>query len=281
MTIQDPNHQATETPAPVIIEMSTGDELTELVPQTTLSLPAAAQEASPVPASDPEFDAYLAVVKLLIGGTIEGTGELVRRLERIEAELRASETDLDRPGVIESAGDVVRYMLVGMTLSMSDGLRRQAIKLAQASDAFWRFTGSAVDPLVENRVTGFFTRPFDRAFDRLVNRGQTRVNDWVELGRENEPSARLMARKLTLEVIDDFISHLSENDELASLVQEQSVSLATETVDEFRSRTVSADALAENIVRRILRRPPRQELPPPSEAILEAVVDKNVPNKKS
>lgn len=280
MTAQTPNRQTEISSSPIILEMSVGDELTELVPQTALSLPAGSPQAGTPPA-DPEFDAYLAVVKLLIGGTIEGADELVQRLRRIEAELRASESSATETGPIESVGDVVRYMLVGMTLSASDGLRRQAVKLAQASDAFWRLTGSAVDPFVENRVTGFFTRPFDRAFDRLVNRGQTRVNDWVELGRANEPSARLMARQLTLEVIDDFISHLSENDELASLVQEQSVSLAAETVDEFRSRTVSADALAENIVRRILRRPPRQELPPPPEAVIEAVIDKKEQNRRS
>ncbi len=62
-------------------------------------------------------------------------------------------------------------------------------------------------------------------------------------------------------MIDEFIGHLAENQELADLVQKKSMGLATEAVDEFRSRTVSADALAENIVRRILRRPPRGELP--------------------
>jgi hypothetical protein len=280
MTVQNSNRQPSEFSSPVIVEMSGGDELTELIPQTTLSLPPGLTTDTASPA-DPEFDAYLAVVKLLLGGTIEGAGELVRRLEKIEAELRASEQSQQEPGTIENVNDVVRYMLVGMTLSMSDGLRRQAVKLAQASDAFWRLTGSAVDPLVENRLTGFFTRPFDRAFDRLVNRGQARVNDWVDLGRTHEPAARLMARQLTMEVIDDFISHLSENEELASLVQEQSVSLATETVDEFRSRTVSADALAENIVRRILRRPPRQELPPPSDGIMETIIVKKGNNQKS
>jgi hypothetical protein len=273
MESNEGNRAPASAVTPVIIEMAPGDELTELVTPPLI-------EASKTPAhngeqpADPEFDAYLAVVKLLIGGTIEGTAELVRRLERIEAGLRAGGLVPDKPGDIDSAGDVARYMLVGMTLSASDGLRRQVMKLAQASDVFWRLTGSAVDPIIENRVTGIFLRPFDRAFNRFVHRGQARVNEWVELGRMNEPAARVQARQLTLEIIDDFIGHLSANEELAQLVQEQSVGLATEAVDEFRSRTVSADALAEDIVRRILRRPPRQMLPPPPEAVLEAVADK-------
>ncbi len=104
------------------------------------------------------------------------------------------------------------------------------------------------------------------------------MNDWVELGRASEPTARLVARRAYLEAVDDFIGHLSQNDELASLVQEQSVGLATEFVDEVRERTVSADTLAESIVRRILKRPPRPALPPP-EAIRLAVAEvKRVPH---
>lgn len=225
------------------------------------------------PASaDPEFDAYMAVVKLLIGGTIEGAAELTKRLEKWEAELAATE-DTPVPGEIRGNGDVARYMLVGMALSAGEGVRQQVIRLAQTSDMFWRFTGSAAQPLVNNRVTGIVMGPIDRAFDRLVNRGQKRVNAWVELGRTQEPGARRIARKTFQEVIDEFIGHLAENKELADLVQNQGMGLASEAVDEFRSRTVSADAIAENIVRRILRRPPRQELPQPPENVRLVIAD--------
>lgn len=264
---------------PFIIEMRPSDELTELVPQ---SLPAPAdplrESGTPPQAAttaDPEFDAYMAVVKLLIGGTIEGSAELVRRLEKWETQLNAAD---DRPGVgeVKSAGDVMRFMLVGMTLSAGDGVRRQALKLVQASDVFWRLTGSATQPLVQNRFTGVFTRPLDRAFDRLVTRGQQRVNGWVELGRAQEPDARRLARMAYLEVVDEFIGYLAENKELGDLVQKKSVGLATEAVDEFRSRTVSADAMAENIVRRILRRPPRYELAEPSADVRQAVTPRSI-----
>ena len=116
-----------------------------------------------------------------------------------------------------------------------------------------------------NRLTGIVAKPIDRAFDRLVSRGQKSVDGWIELGRTQEPGARRMARKSFEEVIDEFIGLLAENQELADLVQKKSMGLATEAVDEFRSRTVSADAIAENIVRRILRRPMRTELPGPNE----------------
>ncbi len=191
--------------------------------------------------------------------------------------MRASEAGPPGPGEVNSAADVVRYMLFGASLAAADGLRQRAVRLAGASDVFLRVTGSAVTPFVGNRLTRRVVGPFDRAFGRLVERGQQRVNEWVELGRANEPAARLIARRAYLEAVDDFIGHLSQNQQLSDLVQEQSVGLATEFVEEVRERTVSADTLAESIVRRILKRPPRTALPPPLE-IREAVAEvKRVP----
>ncbi len=227
---------------------------------------------------DPEFDAYLAVVKALLGGAVEGTAEFARRLERLEAQLRATEAGPPGPGEVNSTADVVRYMLFGASLAAADGLRQRAVRWAEASDVFLRTTGSAVAPLTRSRLTRRVVGPFDRAFGRLVERGQSQVNAWVELGRATEPTARLLARQAYLEAVDDFIGHLSQNQQLSDLVQEQSVGLATEFVEEVRERTVSADTLAESLVRRILKRPPRTALPPP-EAIREAVAEvKRVPH---
>ncbi len=264
-------------------DIEPGSELTELVPYSA-SPPAEATRAAETPVdttpADPEFDAYMAVVRLLIGGTVEGAAELARRLERWEAELSAAEGE-PGPGEIHRPGDVARYMLVGLALSAGDGARRQAVKLAQASDVLLRFSGSMAQPLVDNRLTGIVGRPLDRAFNRLVERGRQSVNRWVELGRNEEPAARRLARKTYAELVDEFIDHLAENEELAELVQEQSASLAAEAVDEFRSRTVSADEMAEKIVRRILRRPPRRELPPPPDFITQAIADENKPSRRS
>ena len=214
----------------------------------------------------------MAVIRLLVGGTIEGASELARRLEKWEAELRAAEGEPE-PGQIAGRGDIARYMLVGMALSTGEGVRQQVIRIAQLSDSFWRLTGSAAQPLVNNRVTGIVAGPLDRAFNRLVNSGQRRVNDWVELGRAQEPGARRIARKSYLELVDEIIGQLAENEELGDLVQKKSVGLATEAVDEFRSRSVSADEFAESIVRRILRRPPRRELPQLSETTVTVIPD--------
>jgi hypothetical protein len=256
----------------VILVQESSANLVEVSPPQLpeTRLPATVPSTQPAAsAPDPEFDAYMAIVKLLIGGTVEGTAQLLVRLQAIEDEIRAQEED-SAIGEVNTTADVLRFALVGFALSASDTARSSVLRWTEASDMFWRVTGSAIDPLTENRFTGFFTGPFERAFERLNQRGEEKVAAWVELGRQQEPSSRKMARLAYLRIVDEFIEHLAANEELAELVQEQSVSLAAEAVDSMRSRTVSADTLAERMVRRMLRRPPRAELPPPPDEVRKA-----------
>jgi len=262
----DNNLSDAETDWDVFAELDAEDNLTELVsfPHSNPVEESTNGGATPALSSDPEFDAYMAVVKLLIGGTVEGAAELTRRLERWELELSAEDSN-SGPGEIHNANDAARFMLVGLALDVSDGVRQRVFGFIQASDAVFRFSGSVARPLVKNRLTGIVGRPFDRAFNRLMERGQKNVDRWIAMGRAEEPDARQLARRAYVETVNEFIGRLAENQELAALVQKKSVGLATEAMDEFRSRTVSADAMAENIVRRILRRPPRPELFGPGE----------------
>jgi hypothetical protein len=275
----DNNTGASGQGTPLFIEMQSGNELTELIPSPHASAVVEQENSTPearTTTADPEFDAYMAAIKLLVGGAVEGAAELARRLEKWQAELQAAEAE-GQPGAGESQGDIVRYMLVGMALSAGESARRGVIKLAQSSNRFWRFTGQAAKPLANSRLTGVVGRPLDRALEQLTTRSQQQVDDWIALGQAHEPGARRMARDVYKQIVDDFIGHLAENQELANLVQEQGVSLASEAVDEIRSRTVSADAMAEGLVRHLLRRRSRRELPPPPEELRQAVEDINKP----
>lgn len=254
------------------------DELSELVSPSLSRLPAVVpaqpREALGEAQPDAEFDAYMAISRLVVGGLIEGTDQLSQRLQRIEAELRRSQGETPALGEVNSAGDVVRYAAVGFALSASEGFRERVYKVLGASDLFWEFTGNTVKPLTESRLTGWFAGPFERAFQSFVDRGQARVNGWVERGRREEPMSRELALNTVETIINEFITLLSENPELADLVQQQSVGLVGEVVDEVRSRTVSADVLAETLVRRLLRRQPRTELAAPPESLQDLVAPK-------
>jgi hypothetical protein len=61
-----------------------------------------------------------------------------------------------------------------------------------------------------------------------------------------------------------YIDYLLEHpDQVQQLIQGQSLSMAQEMTDEVRERTVTADSVLEAMVRRVLRRMPREKLPEP------------------
>lgn len=67
---------------------------------------------------------------------------------------------------------------------------------------------------------------------------------------------------------DAYIAYLNEHpDSVQNLVSGQSASLAGQMMDEVRERTVTADSVTEMLVRNILRRRSRSELPPPPEQV--------------
>ena len=64
---------------------------------------------------------------------------------------------------------------------------------------------------------------------------------------------------------DTYIDYLNLHpDAVENLVQGQSVTLAGEVLDEVRERTVTIDSAFEMVLRTLLRRPPRDQLPPPA-----------------
>jgi hypothetical protein len=81
-----------------------------------------------------------------------------------------------------------------------------------------------------------------------------------------EQNARLLASQTVGEVIDELLDFMSENPDLAEFVREligqQSVGLAGVVRDNARQVSSTADYIAEGVVRRILRRRSRRDMPP-------------------
>ena len=72
---------------------------------------------------------------------------------------------------------------------------------------------------------------------------------------------------------DRYIDYLNENPEsVQGLIRGQSLSMATEMVEELRERSATADSSLELLVRGLLRRPLREELPEPSPGVMERAV---------
>lgn len=222
-------------------------------------------EAQYAPPAKPEFDAYRATVRLLVGGTIEGAAELARRLEEWERRIREAQMIEAKSPAEETPSDLARYAVVGLVLETAEFFRRRVPVWLRLSDLTVETTGRMVTRLP---FTGFI----GRRYDELVARGMGSVDRWIAVGRAEEPTSRAVARLAVEDVINDIVSYLAENPEVAELVQNQSIGLAGEVVDQVRGRTVTADTLAERVVRRVLRRTPREQLPPPPLEVQQAVI---------
>lgn len=211
---------------------------------------------------EPEFDSLRSLTSLLIGGAIEGTSQLVTRLREYEEELRArdaEEDDAESAVTQEDELDRLRYAFVGMVLDVQSTFRRNVSLWARALDGSARATDRVTRTLTPN----FLFRPLQRRYNGLVRRGEDSLARWVADGRTAEPQSRELAKMTYKQIVDEFIDTLAENPELQDLITQQSIGLASEARDEVRERTVTADNIMESIVRRILRRTPRAELPPP------------------
>ncbi|MBN1667813.1 MAG: hypothetical protein JW862_12020 [Anaerolineales bacterium] len=129
------------------------------------------------------------------------------------------------------------------------------------------------------RLPGY--RPVERRLDRLVARGEMEVQRWSQRGAVEIAHSRQLARRAVEATTQAAIDSLTENPEIRELVQTQGIGLAAEVVEEVRERTVSADTLVEGVVRSLLRRLPRRDLPPPPPEVRARAERIHPPEKKS
>jgi len=109
--------------------------------------------------------------------------------------------------------------------------------------------------------------PLRSEIDGLAERGQQQIENWIDIGRVEDQASRDLTQAAIYERVDYAIDYLTADDGVQELIQSQSVGLVDEIIEETRERTVSADNFLESLVRSILRRPPRWELPEPPEEI--------------
>jgi hypothetical protein len=208
-------------------------------------------------AVEPEFDSLHAVTRFLVGGALEGAAEFTQRLQLWEAYLREELPEESADLSAASERDLMRYALIGFIFESEDTGRVVLRKLLKVPGAVARTAVRPTKSVANSRLTG----PIRRRIERMADRGEEQLIRWIERGRDEEPLSRNLARLGVQEITDEFINQLAENEELKGLVQEQSVGLAGEAVEQVRERTFSADTLVERIARAVTRRSPR--LAPP------------------
>jgi hypothetical protein len=78
---------------------------------------------------------------------------------------------------------------------------------------------------------------------------------------------------------DQYIDYLNEHPAMVqNLISGQSVGLAGQMLDEVRERTVTADSVTEMIVRNLLKKKPRSEVPEPPEVVQARAASRILPS---
>jgi hypothetical protein len=223
-----------------------------------------AGENRPEELSSLESERLQLLTRLLLGSLTQGSGELMERLRDLEREIEVDpellEQDLGPDD--ETVYDLLRYLGVGL---FARGQRR----LARRTRRGYYFSLG---------VTSWFLEQLDRATDNPLARPvrhpiESRVRSfWEQVGliaqdgKREEQTARVLTRRAAIVTLDELSDSLVENPELADLIRrqvtEKSTGLADVVIENTRRVTARADDVAEGLVRRLLRRRPRQELPP-------------------
>lgn len=232
------------------------------LPRTAAPPPPPLADPAAGPAeAEAEADLSRAVVRLLVGSALLGTDELQKRLRAWEDALRAA-PPAPPSGEPVSEAELLRYAFIGLLFEAHDQARKGANELF---DSVVQAGGAALarlGPLLGSPLLRPLAGPLLRQVDEWVESSAERTARLARLGQREEQHSRLLAERVYAEALDDFIGYLAENPELRALVQSQSVSLATEVQNRFRQTTVDLDVGAEAVVRRLLRRVPRRDLPP-------------------
>jgi hypothetical protein len=226
------------------------------------------------------FRPLRSLTRLLLGGLSLGSKVLRERLQSWdgsesttdESDIRAEVPDspvefdplpeelpppgLETPSQIPSEN--LRYALIGLIFEGEEQLERGLHLSRRVGGVIGRVLNPVIQPIAK------IPNPATRGFDRLIRRGQSKVDHWVERGREEEALSRQLAQEATTATVDESITYMAQNPALEALVQEQSVSLARQILQLVRADAVSTDYFFEGVIRYALRRKPRYLLSPPN-----------------
>jgi hypothetical protein len=163
----------------------------------------------------------------------------------------------------DTPADLARYAMIGLLFET----RMRVLASKSGLGRVEKLLGGVAAPLMQTFDTNPLLSPVRKQVEGMVARGEREVDRWIALGRIEDQHSRVLAQTALQFSTESTIHSVVENPEVRDLVQQQSAGLADEVVEELRERAVSIDTYLERLIRRRLRRKPREDLPEPSDAV--------------
>ena len=256
--------------------MSDSSKVNGPVDQKTALVPAPDRPPAPI---EP-FNALRSTTRVLVGLALFGGDELLKILQMSERDFDALPPDPEELAerirtspTGQHIPDEIRQALIGLAFELQDQVRIQTPRLLAAADQIISdVTRPAQGVLNRLPIIGSLSRSLGLPYDSLQKRGEDRLQRWIAIGQREEARSRVLADQTLTQIVNDVIGYLADKPEVQKLITGQSTGLAGEVLDEVRERTVSGDSFLEGIVRAVLRKAPRAELPAPSTEIRQSAV---------
>ena len=228
-----------------------------------------------------DLESVQLLARFLMGAAIMGGDELFQRLRYFQQEIDAEPWVLAGDSSLDQASNValLRYLAIGLFVRGQKTVGNGVQRAFRAALGTTNWALGRADRLTDNPLTGPLRR---RMAERVQAFGKGTAQIIREGQREEQVSRRLAGQTIN-EIIDEVLDYVAENPEIQAsirhLVTQQGVGLANVVADNSRTVTVAADYVAERLVRRILRRTPRAELPPsPLTGMPQTMYEAEAPN---
>lgn len=204
----------------------------------------------PLPQEEP-FDAATSLLRLVIGGLLEGADELRVRMRDWE--------DLSRATIYASRlaskpqPPALRHTLVGMAFEAESRMRRSVTR------AVGRMTRAADDAdhlytRVTRSMRGTPLDPVGARLDRARWRVRTLMDSWTERGIEEEQLGRRMAERAAASMIDELLDYMARDPALRQLMEHESMGIVEDAAQDVRQHVVATDLWLERFARQLLHR---------------------------
>ena len=222
------------------------------------------REAQPNQRADLDRDSIDLALRFLIGFLALSGDEAAWRLQAVQHQLDTdpalwgSEMAAEKKPLRRQAW----HLGIGLMKRGQTRVRRRLRSGYKLSRRAAYRVSSASNRLGFTTLTGPIRKPLATQLERLRAEAARIVRE----GELEEQKGRALAtgtiRTLTLESMDDISDSPDMQEFVQELIGRQGVGMATSLMDNARSVTLTADDAAEALLRWLLRRKPRRELPP-------------------
>lgn len=231
------------------------------------AVPSQSDPAGTTSESDiPSFENAQLFTRFLMGLVAFSLDEVMERLQKYDAEIAAHPEDYDLTDHLlerldateDSVETLFRYWAIGAVLWSERSVLQLTYRGFQASIGVSHSVLHNANRASDNMLMRPIRRPIDRVIGSLTAGAQARIAE----GRSVEGRDRMLAELTVNDLVSGVIDYVSDNPQLADLISQQGLGMASTIMDNGRQVGAKTDSAAENLVRKIFRRKPRAELPP-------------------